>query len=404
MPRRTKLEKLTDQKYQTLKELFPEEVVKKFLYTAIEHGKHIAIWSNPETQNYDIYVDLNEKLRQPQSVDFKELGTGFVVAPFDYPNDQASFIEANIHWSSTEKELTVIGSDLEAEPFINSVINDSKDTPSLNQLEDSKYANQTDYEICVKEAIEEIASDEKKLKVVLSRTKVIESEVLQSLHNRFIDSIQKYPYSFSYIIYSPEFGLWFGATPEILLNHDNQNVFETMALAGTQAYDGRSLKEATWTQKEIEEQALVTRYIINCFKKIRLREFDEYGPKTTLAGNLMHLRTDFVVDMNEVNFPELPTVMLELLHPTSAVCGMPKEWATSFIKEKESHDREFYSGFLGPVNHSIGTSIYVNLRCCKIYSNHVVLYAGAGITEDSLPENESRETELKFQTIQNLLN
>ena len=76
-------------------------------------------------------------------------------------------------------------------------------------------------------------------------------------------------------------------------------------------------------QKDIEEQALVERYVISCFKKIRLREYDEHGPKTMIAGNVLHLKTEFEVDMVATNFPQLGSVMLNLLHPTSAVCGMP---------------------------------------------------------------------------------
>ncbi|WP_332912325.1 chorismate-binding protein [Algoriphagus boritolerans] len=110
--------------------------------------------------------------------------------------------------------------------------------------------------------------------------------------------------------------------------------FHTMALAGTQPASGENpLKSAAWTQKEIEEQALVCRYIVDCFKKIRLREYEEHGPKTIMAGNLLHLRTDFKVDMKATGFPQLGSVMLDLLHPTSAVCGMPR---------KEAHD--FFAG------------------------------------------------------------
>jgi isochorismate synthase len=77
-------------------------------------------------------------------------------------------------------------------------------------------------------------------------------------------------------------------------------------LAGTQKAQGENpLKSAAWTQKEIEEQALVSRYIVDCFKKIRLREYDEHGPKTVLAGNLLHLRSDFKVDMKAPIFLNL---------------------------------------------------------------------------------------------------
>src|SRR5690606_14602969 len=156
----------------------------------------------------------------------------------------------------------------------------------------------------------------------------------------------------------------------------------------------QAISQASWTQKEIEEQALVSRYIINCFKKIRLREYDEKGPKTVKAGNLMHLKTDFTVDTRSVNFPELATVMLELLHPTSAVCGMPRQPALEFIKNNEGFDRRLYSGYLGPVNLMGETNLFVNLRCMALKSDQATIYAGAGVTVDSDPEKEWQETEM----------
>jgi isochorismate synthase len=95
--------------------------------------------------------------------------------------------------------------------------------------------------------------------------------------------------------------------------------------------------------------------------------------------------------------------MLKLLHPTSAVCGMPKEPATAFLKSFENYDREFYSGFLGPVNMDNYTSLFVNLRCAQLLDRKAYLYAGAGVTSDSNPEREWRETLIKNQTIQEIL-
>lgn len=201
-----------------------------------------------------------------------------------------------------------------------------------------------------------------------------------------------------------EQAVWLGASPETLVSMNQEGIFRTISLAGTQsAYDADGQlvhpSEARWTQKEIEEQALVSRYIISCFKQIRLREFVEIGPKTVLAGNLLHLRTDYEVDTQAVNFPQLGTVMLDLLHPTSAVCGMPKAPALDFILHHEQNNREFYSGFLGPVNIHQETHLFVNLRTMKIQQQHARLFAGAGITEDSIPEKEWKETEMKCETL-----
>ena len=218
---------------------------------------------------------------------------------------------------------------------------------------------------------------------------------------------EAYPAAFVSVFSIPDIGTWMGASPELLVStypSGQHRMFRTMALAGTQPLQGENpLKNAAWRQKEIEEQAMVSRYIINCFKKIRLREFEEDGPKTIAAGNLLHLRTDLTVDMEATNFPELGSVMLKLLHPTSAVCGMPKEPALEFIQRYEGYDRSFFSGFLGPVNMQDETNLFVNLRCMQLLDRQAVLYAGAGVTIDSEPEREWQETEMKMRTMRHFL-
>ena len=125
--------------------------------------------------------------------------------------------------------------------------------------------------------------------------------------------------------------------------------------------------------------------------------------KTVKAGNLMHLKTTFSVDMEDVNFPQLGNVMLDLLHPTSAVCGMPMIPAARFLMENEKYDRQYFSGYLGPVNVDKDINIFVNLRCARIYSDGGLIFAGAGVTEDSDAESEWNETNIKFQTLLNVI-
>src|SRR5690606_11364254 len=84
---------------------------------------------------------------------------------------------------------------------------------------------------------------------------------------------------------------------------------------------------------------------------------------------------------------------------TSAVCGMPRKEAHEFLQQNEDFDRSFFAGFIGPVNIQEETSIYVNLRTASLKGKSAVLYAGAGVTEDSDPEKEWEETELKCQII-----
>ncbi len=112
----------------------------------------------------------------------------------------------------------------------------------------------------------------------------------------------------------------------------------------------------------------------------------------------MHLRTDFtgVFKKGGNNL----SVLTKALHPSPAVCGTPQKAAKVFILENENYDREYYTGFLGPVSgledHS---DLYVNLRCMKMTAKTALLYVGGGITEASQPSEEWEETRDKLQTM-----
>ena len=129
-----------------------------------------------------------------------------------------------------------------------------------------------------------------------------------------------------------------------------------------------------------------------------------YQRAAKIMKELRGIKTIYEVDMAATNFPQLGSVMLKLMHPTSAVCGMPFENAYSFLKSNEGYDRQFYSGYLGPVQINSESLIYANLRCMQVHENLVRLYAGAGITIDSIPEKEFEETEIKMQNLRNLIN
>lgn len=223
----------------------------------------------------------------------------------------------------------------------------------------------------------------------------------------FEELSRNYARAFISLVSVPGVGTWLGASPEVLAEVTADGFFHTMALAGTQPLvPGHRPQDAIWRQKEIEEQALVARYIVSCFKQLRLREYHEAGPRTAVAGQLLHLRTDFEVDLKNVPFAaSLGTDMLRLLHPTSAVGGMPKAAALDFLRQHEGYDRAYYSGFLGPVNvASPGVArLYVNLRCLQLRPTEAILYAGTGLTADSDPSREWQETELKLQTVGSIL-
>lgn len=203
---------------------------------------------------------------------------------------------------------------------------------------------------------------------------------------------EEYPTAFVYLISSPQFGTWIGASPEVLLSmHGGQGY--TMSLAGT-----RKMKTETidWEEKEMEEQYLVSEYIQNRLLTQELEEIEQHGPFEMEAGPVRHLRTDFSFYSPDKNAME---IALEL-HPTPAVAGVPTKVAQDLIATLEPFHRDLYTGFIGFVSpeHSY---LYVNLRCCQIQEGKAFLYVGGGYTSQSIPEDEWEETESKAQTLLN---
>src|SRR5690606_5345125 len=86
-----------------------------------------------------------------------------------------------------------------------------------------------------------------------------------------------------------------------------------------------------------------------------------------------------------------------------AVCGMPRVASIDFLKVHEGFDRQLYSGYLGPVNIDEETHLYVNLRCMQLLASKAAVYAGAGVTVSSNPVKEWQETELKCETLLNVV-
>ena len=206
---------------------------------------------------------------------------------------------------------------------------------------------------------------------------------------------ERYPEAFVALFSAPQCGTWLIATPEVLVDRDGDR-WHTMALAGTMPYSDNL---PSWSDKNIQEQAYVARYIKECLDHYS-DEVTSSGPYTTRAGKLVHLRTDFSFTMR----PDASVgCLLEDLHPTPAVCGLPKQEAHRFILENESLDRSYYSGFSGPLNLDDKTAMFVSLRCMRICDDRYRLYAGGGILAQSDEEMEWNETAAKMQAMLSLI-
>lgn len=258
----------------------------------------------------------------------------------------------------------------------------------------------SDFEELVSLGIKSIDNGEFE-KVVLSRREVVSVENFD-LELVFNQLIYNYPTAFKYCFYHPKVGFWIGATPEQFLKTENNSI-KTVALAGTQLKIDNQL--INWKKKEIEEQKIVSDFIIENLNKFS-KNIKVSEPYTFEAGAIVHIKTDIEAELNS---KELITNVIDVLHPTPAVCGFPKENAKKFIIENEGYNREFYAGFLGEWNKNFETfqenqsNLFVNLRCMKIENNQASLYIGCGINNGSEPEKEFIETVNKSQTMKKVL-
>ena len=299
-----------------------------------------------------------------------------VASFFPFTNGKTIHLQAKNLEVCTSEELKSSFFEVENFPEMNAELNIPQHEEYLQKLE---------------KAIE-IIKQNNLPKLVISRpiAKEISSINLEETYQLLC---KKYPNTLCYLLISDE-EIWIGATPEILGKFNKKtHEFFTMSLAGTLPINEE------WSEKEIEEQKPVTHYISEILKKyVTLSEVEESETYNHISGNIKHLRTDFTAKIEDNRLEEL----IEELHPTPAICGIPKDFCKEKIIEIEQYNREFYAGYI-KIETEEEIYYFVNLRCAKIYKNQVIAFAGGGITELSSPEKEWRETELKSQAILNHL-
>ncbi|SMC58192.1 isochorismate synthase [Moheibacter sediminis] len=259
---------------------------------------------------------------------------------------------------------------------------------NLESGENFNPISEENYVELIQKTIDEIQTSETN-KIVISRIKQIDNQCF-NLFRSFKNLLETHPGALVYMWHNPGNETWIAATPELLLSK-NENIVKTVSLAGTK------LSETGWTSKEFNEQQIVTDYILENFSE--MNEVELKGPETIQAGKFQHLKSYISGKIHsEFSLEDL----LEKMHPTPAVCGLPKEKAFEFIVENEGYDRNFYAGYIGIETES-SQEYFVNLRCAQFYQNKIWIYVGGGITAESNPQNEWNETELKSGTILNSL-
>lgn len=235
------------------------------------------------------------------------------------------------------------------------------------------------------QAIRETSLD----KVVLSTTTFVPTkfEIAALLkHLR-----KSHPNAFVYYFHHPEHGCWAGATPEPLVR-GTEGQYTTVSLAGTRVKEQGIVP---WGQKESLEQSIVTDYIRERLAGAGANNIRISRPETLPYGSIEHLCSTIRFESAQVE------KVIEALHPTPAVCGTPTEVAFPLIQTIEKHQRSLYTGYIGLVSSKQEVNVFVNLRCMQLFKNGILAYTGGGLTLESDPIDEWRETRNKLRALLN---
>ncbi|MFY8109711.1 MAG: chorismate-binding protein [Bacteroidia bacterium] len=259
------------------------------------------------------------------------------------------------------------------------------------QNKEIKNLNKEEFCQLITEAISCMDNSETLKKIVLSRAETSNTRI--NIIESFKSLCSKYPNAFVHLLSSETTGTWLGASPEKFIEINN-NELSTVALAGT-LFAGQE----EWTKKEIIEQNWVEVHIENTMKELGIN-VSKTGPDSLEIGNLKHLITKYTSKVDsQININNV----IDKLNPTSAVGGIPTGESTSYINKNENYNREFYSGIIGPYFNKNKIQLFVNLRCLQINNDGITQYAGAGITNQSIPEKEWEETKNKIEMTRGFL-
>ncbi|AFH49031.1 Menaquinone-specific isochorismate synthase [Ignavibacterium album JCM 16511] len=293
---------------------------------------------------------------------------------------------------------------VEVQNFIQQLVRKSvteKASAKIEKISDDDFSN---WEKKVVGAVNEI-KENKLQKIVLARKveykisgKVLWNDIFEKLNS-------EYPDCMNFLIKSHQ-DYFFGSSPE-LLGKFEKDIFRTEALAGSinrgsDEYEDSDLALLlSASKKNKKEHDIVIDHLHDNLQKHLLNIDIDETPLIKRLKNIQHLQTKISGRLKES--PKY-FQLIDSVFPTPAICGIPTKQSLNELKTLEGFDRGLYSGIVGSFNLSGEAEFFVAIRSALISENKLIAFAGCGIVEESNPDEEFNETELKLQPIISLFN
>ncbi|MDS0298793.1 isochorismate synthase [Halogeometricum sp. S1BR25-6] len=263
-----------------------------------------------------------------------------------------------------------------------------------------------DWNASVEAAVDRIHAGDL-LKVVLAQALEVDLETPLSVPDVLERLGGAYPECYRFLVEpdpEPESGRprpsFFGATPERLVSLRGRTV-ETDALAGTTGR-GETPAEDEWLAQELldDEKNVHEHELVAETVREQLAPFASSvnAPERRVKrlATVQHLWTPVTATLSE---NEHVLSLVEALHPTPAVGGLPPETALETIRDTEPFDRGWYAAPVGWIDAAGYGTFAVALRSAVARGDVATLFAGVGVVEDSDPDREWDEVQLKYRAL-----
>lgn len=191
-----------------------------------------------------------------------------------------------------------------------------------------------------------------------------------------------------------------GATPELIARRDGATL-ACHPLAGTIALPPNVAPDdyLNWllgSSKNQYEHSVPVNEIVTALASVYDDVHAESSPSIVALRTLAHLGTWINASSRCAADAPDALAVLRLLHPTSAVGGVPRQSAYELIQRLEQHDRGYYAGPLGWIDANGDGEWWIGFRGIEVKGNEFEAWAGAGIVSESDPTAEREETKAKL--------
>lgn len=367
-----------------------EFIIKSPTASIVGHGKFISI-DEPATDA----ADLNGRFQTSLASAFAKakkhgIENPIVVGSIPFDPSQKSALYIPESWQKLSSEDVH-----ELEKYEN--------TCHL-KIKSSEGVSHDTYTKMVADAVAKIKSGDLD-KVVLGRTETIKPEEPIDSKALVARLLAQNPQGYNFHLPLPDGSILAGSSPELLVRKEADS-FKSQPLAGSAAR-GRNEQEERDIQnsllsskKDLHEHKLVVDWMRSVLQPISTELSAPSTPHTISTPKLWHLATTINGKIKDKSANSLS--LAGHLHPTPALSGFPQVPAQKLLKELEPFDRKYFGGIVGYSDSEGNGEWFIAIRCLNLSSEHVTLFAGAGIVGDSDPESEWRETAVKLSTMQHI--